>query len=84
MENDLNLEKGFVFLDDRNVPYGVKIIKHGKPPSEEPWLFYWHPNKCFVTLRSLSQEEVHKLSRRRLADDHANMYWEKSYRYMMR
>lgn len=43
----------FVFLDENNKPFLVK--KWGS--NNEMWLFYWHPDQHWVTLRSLSEHE---------------------------
>ncbi len=45
-------EKGFVFLDDTNRPIWCRMW------GENPWLFYWHPDKKFVSLRQVTQADI--------------------------
>lgn len=62
-------EKGFVFLDDRNAPYQVRMWD-GKP-----WLCYWNEAyKCFTSLRPVSQAEILQFSKHRLPQDQADLY----------
>jgi len=51
MMDELN-EKGFVFLDKLNRPYRC-CMYHGTP-----WLFYWHPDNKWVTLRQINQADI--------------------------
>lgn len=62
-------EKGFVFLDDGSRPYHVRIW------SELPWLFWWHPNNKWVSLRTLTQAEVWTFAAQRLPDEQAALYF---------
>lgn len=55
MSLELLDEKGFVFLDAANRPYLCRMF------GGEPWLFYWHPNKIFVSLRKINQSEIWRL-----------------------
>jgi hypothetical protein len=48
-------EKGFIFLDDSSRPF--KCCMWGG----KPWLFYWHPDNIWVSLRQLSQTEIWSL-----------------------
>ena len=45
-------EKGFVFLDSGNRPYMCALW------NGEPWLFYWHKENKWVSLRKVSQTEI--------------------------
>lgn len=62
----------FVFLDDANRPYRVKLY------GGEPWLFYWHPDGKWVTLRQVTQSEIWQWHARRLPDEQAELYNDKS------
>ena len=48
-------EKGVVFLDGAGRPYLCRMWEG------EPWLFYWHPEGHWTTLRKVSQAEVFSL-----------------------
>lgn len=63
-------ETGFVFLDDAKKPYLVRILE------SNPWLYYWHPDNKWVTLRRLTQAEVWTFSNRRLPEEQAQLYFE--------
>ena len=45
-------ERGFVFLDTYNRPY--RCAKWGN----QAWLFYWHPDNKWVSLRPVTQMEI--------------------------
>lgn len=45
-------EKGFVFLDDDSRPYRCCMY------CGTPWLFYWHPDKVWVTLKPVTQTDI--------------------------
>ena len=45
-------ENGFVFLDGRCRPYRCAMW------GEHPWLFYWHPDNHWVSLRQVDQSEI--------------------------
>lgn len=45
-------EKGFVFLDGHNRPYLARMYH------SVPWLFYWHVENHWVTLRRLTQADL--------------------------
>jgi hypothetical protein len=45
-------EKGFVFLDGGGRPYLCRIW------NDEPWLFYWHPENHWVSLRKVTQTDI--------------------------
>lgn len=49
--NELD-EKGFVFLDDASRPYWCRVW------CDNPWLFYWHPDYKFVSLRQVTQADI--------------------------
>jgi len=53
---------GFVFLDLRNQPYRCCMWEGS------PWLFFWHPDNRWVSLRKVTQMEVwsfpHNISKR--------------------
>lgn len=64
-------EKGFVFLDSKNDPYFCRMW------GGSAWLFYWHSNNCWVSLREVSQMEVWNMPSP-LDSDEANMYHDKN------
>jgi len=53
-------EKGYVFVDDNS----------------EPWIFYWHPDKRWVSLRRISGPDVMAFGQNKLSDEHAEIYHE--------
>lgn len=61
-------DKGFVFIDDNNRPYWVRMW------GESPWLFYWHADKRWVSFRELSGNDVLKFSANKLPNEQAEMY----------
>ena len=48
-------EEGFIFLHDGGVPYLCRMW------GESPWLFYWHPEKHWVSLKELTQADIFRL-----------------------
>ena len=50
-------EKGFVFLDDAGRPYRCCVY------AGNPWLFYWHPDEQWVSLRQVNQSEIFQMPR---------------------
>lgn len=61
-------EKGFVFLDDNGNPFFIRMW------SGEPWLFYWHTDKKWVSLRLSNQTEIWLSYDKKLTDEQANIY----------
>ncbi|QMW06336.1 hypothetical protein [Spirosoma foliorum] len=61
-------EKGFVFLDGGNRPYWIRLW------DGEPWLFYWHADNSWVSLRKTNQNEIWQASQVRLPDEKAELY----------
>lgn len=61
-------EKGFVFLDSVGRPYHVRMWE------TQPWLFYWHPDNKWVSLRSITQADVWKFHERALPEEQAQIY----------
>lgn len=61
-------KKGFVFLDNSNRPYRCAMW------GNEPWLFYWHPDKKWVSLRTVSQFEVWTFQSHELPKEQQEMY----------
>lgn len=51
------MELGFVFTDKQNRPYYCRTWE------DETWLFYWHPDKKWVSLRQVTEEEKDKFPR---------------------
>jgi hypothetical protein len=69
-------EKGFVFLDSNNNPYLIRIWENSGP-----WLFYWHPDKHWVSLRPVNQTDIWRFYPNRLSEERANLYhsWHDEY-----
>jgi hypothetical protein len=64
-------KRGFVFIDDKDMPYWV-AIRYGKP-----MLAYWHEvQKSWVNLREVTLIEIGFMYQRRLEDELA-MYYHK-------
>jgi len=61
----------FVFLDGASRPFRVTMY------GGEPWLFYWHADGHWVTLRKVTQHQIWQLQARRLPDEQATLYNEK-------
>lgn len=59
----------FVFIDDKGFPYLVSTI------NGRPWLWSWHPDKKWVTCRTITKlSEIWDMESRRLPDDQAEAY----------
>ncbi len=58
----------FVFIDDKSQPYYVRMW------GNDPWLFYWHPDKKWVSLRKLGQVEIWQMAARALPTEQAKLY----------
>lgn len=65
-------ENGFVFLDHLSRPYYV--APWGQ--ADDWWLFYWHPDHKWVSLRQIWEVEWHMFSERRLARERAELYFQ--------
>lgn len=61
-------KKGFVFLDMANKPYRIAMW------GNEAWLFYWHPDKKWVSLRPITQSEVWNFQKRELPKEQQLLY----------
>ena len=62
-------EKGFVFLDSQSVPFLCRMW------GGNAWLFYWHPDNHWVSLRKVTQLEVWNMPLP-LSSDEAGLYHE--------
>lgn len=62
-------EKGFVFVDGASRPFHVRMW------NGEPWLFYWHPDKRWVSQRIVTQTEVWAFAKKRLPEEQAALYF---------
>ena len=62
-------ETGFVFVDDKCKPYYVRMH------CGSAWLFWWHPDKLWVSLRTVDQGEVWEFEKRRLSPEKAALYF---------
>lgn len=60
-------EKGFIFLNTNDRPFKCCMYFNN------PWLFYWHPDNKWVTLRQVTQDEIFKLPRN-LSKEHQEVY----------
>ncbi len=63
-------EKGFVFIDDKNMPYWVAMRY------EKPMLAYWHADKRWVNLRELNGGEVMLMNQKAISEEYAEIYHE--------
>ncbi len=62
--------KGFVFLDKSNRPYRCCMYQG------TPWLFYWHPDNRWVTLRQVTQTEIWQMPHN-LTQEEQDYYYKK-------
>lgn len=60
-------ETGFVFLGTDSRPYKCCLYEG------EPWLFYWHADNHWTTLRKLSRHQVSRLPHN-LKSEHQVIY----------
>lgn len=67
-------ETGFVFLDGKNTPFLIRAW------DGDPWLFYWHADKRWVSARRVNQTEIWMYYEQRLPDTQAAMYHQLSER----
>lgn len=61
-------EKGFVFLDLNSRPYLVRRWGDGV------WIFYWHKDRHWVSLRQLASPEIVAMFDRKLPPERAELY----------
>ncbi len=61
-------EKGFVFLDGNNRPFLCAKWTDGRS-----WLFYWHADRHWVSLRPTNQTEIWQMPKN-LSDEHQQVY----------
>ena len=64
------MEIDFVFIDQQSRPFRVKTL--GADYSS--WLFYWHPDQKWVSVRKLSREEIDFYERYKLPQEQAALY----------
>ena len=64
-------EKGFVFIDGTGRPYHIRTW------GGEPWLFYWHADDKWTSLRIVSQAEVWAANEQALPNWQAELYHDK-------
>ncbi len=67
-------EKGYVFLDQNKRPYLIRMWE------DTPWVFYWHPDKRWASLRKTNQTEIWQTYPHRLPEDQAEHYHQLSER----
>lgn len=64
------LGDGFVFLDNRSTPYMVRMEDKG-----ELWLYYWHADKKWVTLKRIETlKDLWAMKARALRPEQATLY----------
>lgn len=68
-------EKGFIFLDDADRPYWCRMW------GDSPWLFYWHPDYKWVSLRQLSQTDIWRFPHN-LSEEEQQIYIDKHQEYV--
>lgn len=61
-------EVDFVFLDDAQRPYRVMDWE------DKTWIFYWHPDGKWVSLRKATFPEVICLAEKALPQEQAQLY----------
>lgn len=61
-------EKGFVFIDENHTPFHVRMW------GENAWLFRWHPDGMWVSMRTVTQGEVFSMSPNKLSPEEAQKY----------
>lgn len=61
-------KRGFVFIDDRLRPFWVGLW------DKEPWMFYWHPDRKWVSFRRVTQADVFAFSVKRIPEVDADIY----------
>jgi hypothetical protein len=64
----------YVFLDEIGRPF--RITNWG----EDVWIFYWHPDQKWVSLRKATQQDIWDTQRRSLPPEEAKLYNDKSER----
>ncbi len=57
-------ETGFIFLDEEREAFLCRMW------DGIPWLFYWHPEKCWAPERVVSQSEVETFPRNLTLEQH--------------
>lgn len=68
-------EKGFVFLGDKNTPFLCRMW------GDRPWLFYWHQDNHWVSLRPASPTEIWAFPRN-LTKEQQDIYHKMSSDYL--
>lgn len=61
-------EKGFVFIGKDKKPYWCRMWE------ESPWLFYWHPDNKWVSLKEVNQSDIFIARQSSLNEAEANIY----------
>lgn len=61
-------KRGFVFIDDKSKAYWVGLW------DGEPWMFYWHPDRKWVSFRRVTQIDVFAFSVKRISEAEADIY----------
>lgn len=61
-------EKGFVFIDSVDRPYHVRMW------NGSPWMFYWHPDNHWVSLRKVTQADVWRFHEKAISEERAQIY----------
>jgi len=62
-----SVEIPFVIID-QNKPFLINAMR------DETWMFYWHPDKKWVTLKRLRFDEIALLSKRAIPREQAEVY----------
>ena len=60
-------EHGFIFLDDNQRPFLCRMW------GGKPWLFYWHSENHWVSLREVTQSEIFMFPHN-LTEEHQQLY----------
>lgn len=62
-------EKGFVMIQDGK-PYWIRMW------GGTPWVFYWHPDNNWVSLRQVDQTDIFISYQYRVSEEEAEVYHE--------
>lgn len=65
--------KGFVFTGNDGRIYLCRMR------GNQPWFFYWHPDKQWVSFRPTNQTEISAAYKMRLSDEDSAPYQLKNY-----
>ena len=68
MDQKLLDEIGFVFLGGDGKPYWMRL------QGGDPWIYYWHADKRWVSMKRSNQSEIWMANERKMSDSDAKIY----------